>query len=188
MRIGVGVDLSASQSRPTSICVVVEGVLSFCDRRLSNSEIVNLISRFKFKDRVVVAIDAPLSTVDKGFRPVEKLLIRDGFKLLPLGLPGMRKLALRAIELKELLEKEGIVVIETHPSSSLKSAGCTRRNTIGCLRKFVVVRDEAIFKGKDDVDAAIAAAVAWSYITGHARIYSASGGTIYLLPTGMAKI
>ncbi len=187
MRIGAGVDLSASQSRPTSICVVVEGVLSFCDRRISNSEIVNLISRFKFKGKIVVAIDAPLSIVDKGFRPVEKLLIRDGFKLLPLGLPGMRKLALRAIELKESLEKKGIVVIETHPSSALKSAGCTRSNGIGCLRKFVVIPDETIFESRDDVDAAIAAVVAWSYITGHVRVYSASGDTIYLLPTGIAK-
>jgi len=180
MRIGVGVDLSANQSRPTSICVVVEGVLSFCDRRISNSEITSLISMFKGK--VIVAIDAPLSIVDKGFRLVEKLLIRDGFKLLPLGLHGMRRLALRAIELKESLEKTGIVVIETHPSSALKSAGCTRSNAIECLRKFVVVPDEAIFEGKDDVDAAIAAAVAWSYITGRTRVYGTSGDTIYLLP------
>ena len=185
MRIGAGVDLSASQSRPTSICVVVEGVLSFCDRSISNTEITTLILRFKGK--IVVAIDAPLSIVDKGFRPVEKLLIRDGFKLLPLGLPGMRKLALRAIELKESLEKKGIVVIETHPSSALKSAGCTRSNGIGCLRKFVVIPDETIFESRDDVDAAIAAVVAWSYITGHVRVYSASGDTIYLLPTGIAK-
>ncbi len=186
MRIGVGVDLSASQSRPTSICVVVEGVLSFCDRRISTSEITSLILRFKGK--IVVAIDAPLSVVDKGFRPVEKLLIRDGFKLLPLGLPGMRKLALRAIELKESLEKKGIVVIETHPSSALKSAGCARSTAVRCLRKFVVILDEAILKSRDDVDAAIAASVAWSYIIGHTRVYSASGDAIYLLPAGMAKI
>jgi predicted nuclease with RNAse H fold len=186
MRVGVGVDLTASQSRPTSICAVIEGVLSFCDRKSSDYEITSLVSGFR--GRVVVAIDAPLSIVNKGFRPVERLLIKNRFRLLPLGLTGMKKLAVRGVRLRESLEKKGIVVIETHPSSALKSAGCSREDVIKCLRKFVVVPDDSIFKSKDDIDAAIAATVAWSYIIGYIKFYSTEGDTIYLLPEIATKI
>jgi predicted nuclease with RNAse H fold len=183
MRIVVGgVDLSASSKRTSGVCLVVNGVLSLCDKKYDDLEIID--SLYTFGKPRVVALDAPLSLVDSGFRKVEQLMIKDGFKLLPLGMKGMRQLAERGIRLKKLLEKDGVTVIETHPSSAFNSAGCKERKhgVTECISKYVKLEHEIKFESKDMEDAAIAACVAWMYINNKTVVYESSGESIHLLP------
>jgi predicted nuclease with RNAse H fold len=70
----------------------------------------------------LVGIDAPLTTPYKGFRPAEKLLIKCGkAKLLPGGLPSMRKLTILGNSILHFLIESGIIPVETHPTTILKN-------------------------------------------------------------------
>ncbi|MCE4615292.1 MAG: DUF429 domain-containing protein [Desulfurococcales archaeon] len=183
-----GIDLSANPRKRSGICIIANGVLSSCIKKPKDSEIIDFI--YSMGKPRVVAIDAPLSIVDKGFRDVERLLIKDGFKLLPLGLEGMKRLAERAIRLKNIFEKEGITALETHPRSAFISAGCYWENIsfTGCLARYVKLESNLNLKNKDIRDAAIAACVAWMYLNKKTLAYKSSGDSIYLLPRLNTKI
>jgi len=177
-----GIDLSASHKRKSGICIIVNGIIMACGEKLEDSEIIYfLYSKGKPK---VVAIDAPLSLASKGFRDVELLLIREGYKLLPLSLESMKKLAKRAIRLRKILEKDGVIVIETHPTSALISAGCNKGSASlpNCLSKYVKLESDLKLESKDIRDAAIAACVAWMYVNNNTLVYRSASDSIHLLP------
>jgi len=77
---------------------------------------------------------------------------------LPPGWKGMKMLVERAIKIKRELEKDGIEVIETHPSSALKNANYNLSSLINL--KNINLNDLS----KDVVDAIVCSAVAWAYV------------------------
>lgn len=114
------------------------------------------------KGSMVVAIDSPLS-LTKGFRNVDKEMIRKGYRVLPPSF--MESLVKRAMELISYFKES--VVIETHPTSSIKKLGIDWKNFTNI---------------KDEIDAVICALTAYCYYLGIAERISSNDGVIYLLP------
>ncbi|MFP3217256.1 DUF429 domain-containing protein [Acidianus sp.] len=126
----------------------------------TDEEIINYC-----KDAKVTSIDSPLS-LSKGFREVDKKMIRNGYKVLPPSF--MASLVKRAIKLSSLLPN----VIETHPTSSMKNLG---------------INWKEYAKKKDEIDAVICAITAYAYDNHIVLKISANDGVIYLLPKGFPK-
>ena len=175
MVIVAGLDLRARQDKPSGIAFFQGKRLIFISKVYGDEEILSLLEKYKPK---IVAIDSPLSH-SRGFRRVDKKMIKMGYKVLPPGWPAMRKLVSRALRLRELLERKGIVVIETHPRSSLLSSRCS----IGELMvreglEQSLIRDLS----KDEIDALIAALTAYHYVIGDYVPVKDVDGEIILLP------
>ncbi len=176
-RVVGGIDLAGSPKRPTGIAVVSDGKLVYADKVFLDNEILDLLLRYRV---CLVAIDAPLSH-SKSYRKVDLAMKKKGFKVLPPGWRGMRMLTNRAIRLKRVLESIGVKVIETHPSSAIKSSGLRRINDV--IASLINVDDWSfIDKGKDVVDAVISACVAWTYVECLSYSVKEVNGAIYLLP------
>ena len=126
----------------------------------TDDEIINYC-----KDARIVAIDSPLS-MSKGFREVDKKMIREGYRVLPPSF--MKSLVERAIRLSRVLSN----VIETHPTSSMKNMGINWRDYT---------------TKKDEIDAVICALTAYAYDNNLTYKISGIDGTIYLLPKGFPK-
>ncbi len=172
-----GVDLAGSPKRPTGIAIVKGGVLIFADKVFYDDEIINILTSY---NACLIAIDAPLSLA-KSYRKVDIAMKKQGYKVLPPGWRGMKVLTLRAIRLKRILESLGIHVIETHPSSAIRSSGL--HDIARLISFFIRVNDWSFMsKGKDVIDAVIAACVAWSYVKCKTIKVKEVDGEIYLLP------
>uniref|UniRef100_A0A7J3ZKU5 DUF429 domain-containing protein n=1 Tax=Fervidicoccus fontis TaxID=683846 RepID=A0A7J3ZKU5_9CREN len=170
MRVA-GVDLSASKSKPSYCCLLNSE--EACILELSSiDEIVKAIVEFRPQ---VAAIDAPLSLPEgnKPFRTFEYEAIREGARLLPLTLKGMRELAAMGRMLAAKLEAEKLDVIETHPASAALFLG--RRNTVELARQAT-----GLTLRKDEADAITCCIVAMLFIAGKCRVYG--GNPRFVLP------
>lgn len=153
-----GIDLAVK--RPSAVGVLENDVV--CVKELMKDEEIYE----ECKDSVVVSIDSPLSH-SKGYREVDKEMIRRGYRVLP---PSwMISLVDRAIRLSSLFK----TVIETHPTSSLKNLGID-------WRKYS--------NKKDIIDAVVCALVSYYFYLGKAVEISANDGKIYILPPMKLKI
>lgn len=176
-RVG-GIDLAGSPRRPSGVAIIYNGILVYADKVYFDDEIIGLLRSYNV---CIVAIDAPLSHA-KGYRRVDLKMKKRGFRVLPPGWRGMKMLVSRAIRIKSILESMGISVIETHPSSALKNTGF--KDIMAALSKIISVNDWSFLdKGKDVVDAVIAASVAWVYVCNKAEKISDVDGAIFLLPS-----
>jgi len=90
----------------------------------------------------------------------------------------MRMLVDRALKLKSLFEEQGLLVVETHPRSALKSSGC--RDYDELLNAHGIKVGYSL--SRDEYDAIVAALVARYYSEDRALKIEASDGVIYLLP------
>lgn len=129
----------------------------------------------------LVSVDSPISR-EPVFRAVDREAIQRGFRVLPPNLGPMRNLTLRGWRLYEKLSSEGITVIETHPSSALKSSGC--RNPLDLAKILGIDVEEHLqgYLGKDLRDALVAALVALCYVRGDClQAIEADDGRIYLI-------
>ena len=151
-----GVDLSVRRKSALATLNLLDGTL-----RLDKVDGQDLLRELREVD--IVAVDSPLS-YRPPFRDFERLMIRKGFRLLPLSLKGMRDLTLMGIELKNKLEAYGTAVLETHPSSALRVVGPPRFSSLSCLDKdlmdslvcllasYSLLKNKVIvFKGADGV-------------------------------------
>ncbi len=135
------------------------------------------------KDRVsVVAVDAPISGGGR-VREVEREMWRRGFKVLPPSMPWMRELTKLGEVLASNLRRLGVEVIETHPSSALRSSGV---GSVPELLNMLGVKSRGdhlprVASSRDLRDAMIAAVVAYCYVTGCVEPVEASGDVIYLI-------
>lgn len=123
----LGIDLAGKEKNPTGIALWlgkrVETSIIYTDK-----EIMQLITENKPKN---VAIDAPLKLPKRGlFRKADKEMVKRGFRVFPPGLPSMRTLTLRAIKLNKLIAKEGIKIMEVHPTSTRKALSMPVKNWV----------------------------------------------------------
>jgi predicted nuclease with RNAse H fold len=115
----IGIDLAGSSRNPTGWALLkgkaVKPSLLYTDREIIEKTIRNRPA--------LIAIDAPLSLPKKGefFRKADREMIRKGYRVFPLNLPAMKKLALRAIRLNRLIEEKRYKAIEVHPTSTRKA-------------------------------------------------------------------
>lgn len=169
-----GIDLSGSEKRFSGFAVMDGFNLLYVTKLKSNEEILNAVYNWGVN---VVAIDSPFSH-SNGYRDVDLLMKKKGFKVLPPGWRGMKKLVDRCIYLMENMVRRGIVVIETHPNSCLKSSGCLTYDNL--FRKLSL--NPILGLSRDELDAIVAALVAVMYTRGETISIKASDGEIHLLP------
>ncbi|MET1102255.1 MAG: DUF429 domain-containing protein [Pyrodictiaceae archaeon] len=174
----VGLDLSGSWRRPSGIALIEGESLVYHGTIYSDDEIIALIEEF---DPLIVAIDAPLGLPQgrRSLREADRALQRRGFSLLPPAWKGMRLLISRALRLKRILEHRGIMVLETHPTSALRSSGCKSPEEL--VERILGSRVDLVGSVKDVVDAVIAALVAYAYINGGVWCIEARDGGICIL-------
>ncbi len=169
-----GIDLAVT--RPSTIAV-----LSDCIEidRAKSSELISRLSHAK-----LVAIDAPLSLPSKGaFRDFERLLLRRGYKLLPLTLTSMTKLALKGTKLKRTLEERGIIVLETHPTSARKALGLSSEDIVNVMKRWELC--EGPPKNQDEIDALTCLLVALLYMDGRVEEIKGEEGSMILPASGV---
>lgn len=121
----MGIDLTASQRRASSICILSpKGEAFFHEARLDD-EIVELARHYS---PACTAIDAPLSYPfrGRGFRICDREAMRMGVRIFPVLFGPMRLLAGRGIELASRLRELGFEVIETFPSGAQRILGLWR--------------------------------------------------------------
>lgn len=178
----MGVDLAGSPQRYSGLAVVSKARLLLVTRVKDDASIISTARRYA---PTVVAIDAPFSAPDKGFREVDKAMLHAGFKVLPPSWKGMRLLVLRAAKLKATLEAMGCKVIETHPRSAVLSAGFS--DAKDAIKELLKLPDSTFLNSlsKDEVDAIVSALVAKAYAEGKALAVKAVDGEIYLLPRAL---
>jgi len=181
----IGLDLSGKCMRPSGIACINDRmeVVDATHIRL-DSEILDYIKTYKPK---CVAIDAPLSMQrnGRGFRDVERKMLRDGFRLYPPLSRWMKGLTLRAIRLKGDIEKLNVKVVETHSTSSLKRIGFkgTRKphDILNFVREKFNLKVNMIVNSIHVVDAIICALVALKAYHDECIVYRSFDGEIYLL-------
>ncbi len=72
----------------------------------------------------VVGIDAPLAVPYRGFRGVERMVLRElRSRMLPGGAPGMARLAMMGYSLEALYEEAAVCPLETHPYTIYRILG-----------------------------------------------------------------
>jgi predicted nuclease with RNAse H fold len=115
----LGIDLAASEDRPSALCALYPGWrLEFCELR-GDGEIVERVLRYSPR---CVAIDAPLSLPSGRYGAHSRLCEREarrfGIRILPPTLGPMRRLAERGSSLASRLRRLGLRVVETFPSGA----------------------------------------------------------------------
>jgi hypothetical protein len=129
----VGLDLAGVESRSTGFCILgdmkAETSLVYTDNEI--------IAKIRESKPRVVAIDAPLSLppgrksieerTDVHLRDCDRELLKRGIKFFPVTLGPMRKLTVRGISLKRILEAEHFVVIEAYPGGAQDVLGIPRK-------------------------------------------------------------
>jgi hypothetical protein len=129
----VGLDLAGVETRPTGFCRLT-GMEAATADVYTNREI---FQKTRDSKPQVVAIDAPLSLppgresiedrTGEHLRASDRELLRNGIKFFPITLGPMRKLTVRGIELRRLLEGEGFRVIEVYPGGAQDILGIPRK-------------------------------------------------------------
>jgi len=129
----VGLDLAGVENRPTGFCRLT-GMEAATADVYTNREILQKTRESKPQ---VVAIDAPLSLppgresiedrTGEHLRASDRELLRNGIKFFPITLGPMRKLTVRGIELRRLLEGEGFRVVEVYPGGAQDILGIPRK-------------------------------------------------------------
>ncbi|RLG53209.1 MAG: DUF429 domain-containing protein [Thermoproteota archaeon] len=177
-----GIDLTGSESKATSIAIVSGGKIRLY-RATADHEIIEVVSREKPD---VIAIDAPLTKPHEGYlRKLERKAAKEGIKLLPPMLRGMRKLTERGVRLRRALEERGFNVIEVHPTSSRKILGISGsleeawKNALGIAK---VSTSPDIKPSRDDLDALLAAITGIYYLKGKYRSIKGEGELILPSP------
>jgi uncharacterized protein len=129
----VGLDLAGVETRPTGFCKL-KGMEAETAEVYANEEV---LKRTAETDPAVVAIDAPLSLppgrksleerTGVHLREGDRELLRRGIKFFPITLGPMRKLTVRGIELRRILEGKGFRVIEVYPGGAQDVLGIPRK-------------------------------------------------------------
>ena len=173
-----GIDLSASPRRPSGLALIEGGAAE--SLLVYDDELKELLAE---RSPSIIAIDAPLSLPSHGaMREVDRALVRMGFRVLPPAWRGMLALTNKAVSLAAYLAAvvPGALIVETHPTSALKSSGCASvQDLLAALG--VSLRRPPAGLTKDEADALVAAAVAKAVALGLDLRVSASDGTVHLL-------
>ncbi|MDI9620067.1 MAG: DUF429 domain-containing protein [Candidatus Nezhaarchaeota archaeon] len=169
----LGIDLAATERRPSGYCVLSACSMS-CDAGLLrfDEEVINLALSLKPK---VVAVDSPLSMPKGGgaFRFCDLEARRRGFKVLPLSLPGMLRLARRGIKLGEALRDVGCDVIEVFPTGAFVALGIAspKKDFEGSLKGLLRLGLRlGNVRSIHELDAAMSAYVAYKYFKGEVEL------------------
>ena len=129
----VGLDLAGVETKPTGFCtlnnMIAETSLVYLDN--------DILAKIREKHPKIIVIDAPLSLPPgrksleerngEHLRPCDRELLRRGIRFFPVTLGPMRKLTMRGINLRCILEAENFKVIEGYPGGAQDVLGIPRK-------------------------------------------------------------
>lgn len=189
----IGVDLAGVESRPTGFCVLKDTEASTFIA-YTDAEILRKIRECR---PAVVAIDAPLSLPpgrksideksDVHLRECDRELLKRKIRFFPITLGPMRKLTVRGINLRHILEAEGYVAIEAYPGGAQDILGIPRKQK--GIEKLKAGLEGLGLKGlkcpisDHELDAATCAYVGKLFLEGKAVTYGSSDNGI-VMPKG----
>jgi predicted nuclease with RNAse H fold len=189
----IGVDLAGVETRPTGICVL-KNLKAKTFLACNDDEILTAIDEIEPQ---LVAVDAPLS-LPKGRKTIEertsihlrecdKELLRRGIRFFPVTLGPMRKLTSRGIELRRILERKHLKVIEVYPGGAQDILGIPRKQKgLGNLRNGLKqLKIEGLTDGMSDheLDAVTCAYVGKLFLEGKTETYGTPRQAI-IMPNG----
>lgn len=189
----IGVDLAGVETRPTGICVL-KNLKAKTFLAYNDDEILTAIDEIEPQ---LVAVDAPLS-LPKGRKTIEertsihlrecdKELLRRGIRFFPVTLGPMRKLTSRGIELRRILERKHLKVIEVYPGGAQDILGIPRKQKgLGNLRNGLKqLKIEGLTDGMSDheLDAVTCAYVGKLFLEGKTETYGTPRQAI-IMPNG----
>lgn len=117
-KIIIGIDLARVPKNPTGWAAWKSKEIS-ARQLYTDKEIVETTLNYK---PTLVAIDAPLSLPRKGLlRKTDIEMHKQGYPVLPPLFRTMEKLTVRAIKIAKEIKKEGVSVLEVHPTSTRKA-------------------------------------------------------------------
>lgn len=129
----IGLDLAGVETRPTGFCKLI-GMIAETSLIYTDQEMLRIVGEVKPD---VVAVDAPLSlppgrkTLEERtnihLRESDRELLRRGIKFFPITLGPMRKLTMRGIKIRGVLENMGFKVIEAYPGGAQDVLGIPRK-------------------------------------------------------------
>ncbi|MEM4718338.1 MAG: hypothetical protein QXE81_06270 [Desulfurococcaceae archaeon] len=178
-----GVDLSANERKTSGLSILkLNGnnqniQLQYIGKFKEDRELIGII---KHNGVQAVAIDSPLTMPKLGsyYRKVDLKMIKMGYRVLPPAWPSMRRLTERGIRLATILNSMGITVIETHPSSCVKSSGCGTYEHL--LQMLGILKIQRV--SRDEKDALVSALLCLYYMLKNSIIIQDEDGSIALLP------
>ncbi|NPA22990.1 MAG: hypothetical protein GXO23_01650 [Crenarchaeota archaeon] len=137
-RLVIGIDLGHPVRSSTGVCVYSYNRDNYITSTMTPVEALSLCE--SLRGRVTyVAIDAPLSLPRKGIeRELERRCRMIGVKLIPPLLGPMRRLTVCGICIRDVLERLNMTVIETHPTSCLKTTGTSKEDVLKILKRKVI--------------------------------------------------
>ncbi len=150
----VGIDLAGKPENDTGFCVFItpdkNNPLGKCETKLLKSD-MEILKEVENEKPDCIAIDGPF-WMPKGshFRRSEELLSKRGFRPVPLSLPTMRMLVMRAGHLVKVLRERKYRVIEVFTQASEKILRLSKEPR----------------KNKDEYDSLLCALTAKSYLEG----------------------
>jgi predicted nuclease with RNAse H fold len=169
----LGIDLAASDRRPSGYCVLSSRDMS-CRTGIAKRDEELLELALSARPRVV-AIDAPLSFAANGgpFRRCDLEARRRGFMVLPLSMPSMAKLTARGVRLRRSLEERGLEVIEVFPTGGFRALGIEPpkrglNKALEGLRRMGLKVENV--ENVHEVDAVMAAYIAYKYFVGEVEV------------------
>jgi predicted nuclease with RNAse H fold len=197
MKTIVGLDLAGAETRPTGFCRLM-GMKAVTADLYTNEEVLKRTLESK---PAVVAIDAPLSlppgrkTIEdragEHLRASDRELLRRGIRFFPITLGPMRKLTVRGMELRRILESECLKVIEVYPGGAQDVMGIPRKQQgLGKLKAGLEALDiVGLRDGLSDheLDAATCAYVGKLFLEGKAEAYGPIDDAI-IMPKGGKQV
>jgi predicted nuclease with RNAse H fold len=198
----IGIDLAGVEHRETGFCIMQEfhGCLWVKTIILYRDE--EIVSECVKEKPNLISIDAPLalpkgrcclkdecSCRSKGhLRECDKELLKMGIKFFPVTLGPMRKLTMRGIKLRKILESKDFKVIETYPGGAQDLLGLPRKKDgIEKLRNGLIklgIKGD-ILKSKitdHELDAITSALVGKMYLEGNFIAIGNSDEILMILP------
>jgi uncharacterized protein len=192
----VGLDLAGVEKRPTGFCIL-RGMQAETCLLYTDTEIIQKTVEAKPK---IVAIDAPLclppgrksieERTDIHLRESDRELLKMGIKLFPITLGPMRKLTVRGIYLKCVLETQKFTVIEAYPGGAQDVLGIPRKQKgldklkVGLEKLGIIGLNSQM--SDHELDAATCAYVGKLFLDGQAVAYGAPNQSI-IMPKGNFK-
>lgn len=178
----VGLDLAGVETRPSGFCILHGQRIVWSSLLYTNQEI---LTKVKAASPQIIAIDAPLSLppgrksieqkTNIHLRECDKELLRKGIRFFTITLGPMRKLTLRGINLRGILESNNFRVIEVYPGGAQDILGIPRKQQgVFKLKKGLQdlgLRGFSSNISDHELDAATCAFVGKLFLEGKSAIY-----------------
>jgi len=170
-KIIIGIDLAGIPTNPTGLAAWKNKEVSACLLH-TDREIVETTLNCQ---PILVAIDAPLGLPRKGLmRKTDRDMHKQGYPVFPPLFRTMKKLTIRAMRIAREIEKEGISILEVHPTSTRKALEIPSKDWKETQKIFLQIGLKGDLEKrtltKHEIDAITAALTGYLYLQGKTEL------------------